>query len=145
LQPCIDLQLHLQRTVEKGKMPVTAPMRDAELEHQVRTMGYERLRAALTIEGKLERQEALQTLENEIMQALLGEEGESQEAGQRSKMIHIPADLVVNRQAIDIVEVISSLIWPRNIVQTSCRTRKWRYKPRSRSEVHRSTTKSAGM
>lgn len=87
LQPCIDLQLHLQRTVGKGKMPVTAPMQDAALEHQVHTMGYERLRAALAIEGKLERQEALQTLENEIMQALLGEAGESQEAGQRSKMI----------------------------------------------------------
>src|SRR5216683_4703821 len=25
LQPCIDLQLHLQRTVGKGKMPVTVP------------------------------------------------------------------------------------------------------------------------
>ena len=69
LQPCIDLQLHLQRTVGKGKMPVAAPLRDAELEHQVRTMGYERLRTALAIEGKLERQEALQTLENEIMRA----------------------------------------------------------------------------
>jgi len=87
LQPCIDLQLHLQRTVGKDKMPVTAPMRDAELEHQVRTMGYERLRAALAIEGKLERQEAIQTLENEIMQAFLGEEGASPETGQRSKMI----------------------------------------------------------
>jgi len=87
LQPCIDLQLHLQRTVGKGKMPVAAPLRDAELEHQVRTMGYERLRTALAIEGKLERQEALQTLENEIMQALVGVERESQEAGQRSKMI----------------------------------------------------------
>jgi polyribonucleotide nucleotidyltransferase len=87
LQPCIDLQLHLQRTVGKGKMPVTAPIQDAELEHQVHTMGYERLRAVLAIEGKLERQEALQTLENEIMQALLGEAGESQEVGQRSKMI----------------------------------------------------------
>src|SRR6058998_2865544 len=39
LQPCIDLQLHLQRTIGKGKLPVTAPMRDAELEHQVCTMG----------------------------------------------------------------------------------------------------------
>jgi polyribonucleotide nucleotidyltransferase len=87
LQPCIDLQLHLQHIVGKGKMPVVAPMQDAELEPQVRTMGYERLRAALAIEGKLERQEALQTLENEIMQALLGEEGDSQEAGQRRKMI----------------------------------------------------------
>jgi polyribonucleotide nucleotidyltransferase len=62
-------------------------MQDAGLEQQVHTMAYERLRAALAIEGKLERQETLQTLENEIVQALLGEAGESQEAGQRGKMI----------------------------------------------------------
>ncbi len=87
LQPCIDLQLHLQRTVGKGKIPVTAPVRDAALEQQVRAMAYERLNTALAIQGKLERQEALQTLEQEVMQAFLGEEGASQEALQRSKVI----------------------------------------------------------
>jgi len=87
LQPCIDLQLHLQRTVGKGKMPVTAPVHDAALEHQVRSMACEHLKTALAIEGKLERQEAVQTLEHEIMQALIREEEESQEAGQRRKSI----------------------------------------------------------
>jgi len=87
LQPCIDLQLHLQRTVGKGKMPVAVPAKDAALEYQVRNLACERLKAALAIEGKLERQEALQTIEQEIMQALLGEDGASQEAGQRSKVI----------------------------------------------------------
>jgi polyribonucleotide nucleotidyltransferase len=87
LQPCIDLQLQLQERVGKDKMPVTAPARDAALEQQVCSMACERLRAALTIEGKLERQEALQTLEHEIMQALVGEEGENPEAAQRSKSI----------------------------------------------------------
>jgi len=87
LQPCIDLQLQLQQTVGKSKIPVAAPVRDATLAHQVRTMAYERLKAVLAIEGKLERQEALQALENEVIQACLGEEGEGQEAGQRSKII----------------------------------------------------------
>ena len=87
LQPCIDLQLHLQRTVGKGKMPVAVPAKDAALEYQVRNLACERLKAALAIEGKLERQEALQTLEQEIMQTLVGVDGASQEAEQRSKVI----------------------------------------------------------
>ena len=54
---------------------------------------------------------------------------------------HIPPELVVNRQVVDIFEVISSPIWQRNIVQTSCRNRKWQCEPLT-SEVHRSTTNS---
>ena len=59
-----------------------------------------------------------------------------------NQIYQIPPDLVVKYQAVDIVEVISSLIWRRNIVQTSCRNRKWRCGPLSPSEAHRSTTKS---
>src|SRR5262245_56683014 len=44
---------------------------------------------------------------------------------------HIPTDLVVKRQAFDIVEVISLPLWQRNIVQTSCRNRKWWCEPLS--------------
>lgn len=87
LQPCIDLQLHLQRVIGKGKIPFTAPVRDVALELQVRSLAYERLKAVLAIEGKLERQEALQALENESVQALLDEDGGNQETGQRSKVI----------------------------------------------------------
>jgi polyribonucleotide nucleotidyltransferase len=50
-------------------------------------MACEPLKTALAIEGKLERQEAVQTLEHEIMQALVPDEEESQEAGQRRKSI----------------------------------------------------------
>jgi hypothetical protein len=39
---------------------------------------------------------------------------------------------VVKRQAIDIFEAISLPIWQRNIVQTSCRNRKWQGEPLSR-------------
>src|SRR5262249_24462985 len=57
----------------------------------------------------------------------------------------IPPDLVVKYQAIDIVEVIFSLIWRWDIAQTSCRNRQSRCEPLSPSEAHRSTTKSGGM
>jgi len=87
LQPCIDLQLHLQRMLGKSKISVEAPVQDATLVQQVRAMASERLKAALAIEGKLERQEALQLLEQEVMQTLLGESGEGQDAKQSSKAI----------------------------------------------------------
>jgi hypothetical protein len=45
--------------------------------------------------------------------------------------IHIPPELVVKRQVVDIFEVISSPIWQRNIVQTSYRNRKWQCEPLS--------------
>jgi hypothetical protein len=57
----------------------------------------------------------------------------------------IPPDFVVECQAADIVEVISSLIWRRNIVQTSCRNRKGRCEPFAPLEAHWSTTKSGGI
>lgn len=87
LQPCIDLQLQLQRVAGKGKIAVAAPVRDTALEHQVRAMALTRLKAALAIEGKLERQEAMQTLENEVLQALLASAEAGQDAEQRSKAI----------------------------------------------------------
>ena len=105
LQPCIDLQLHLQRTVGKRKMSVAARVQDAALEHQVCTMASERLTATLAIEGKLERQEALQTLENEVVQALLGAEEAGQGVGQRSKVIkamfHDLASQEMRRQTLE--------------------------------------------
>jgi len=87
LQPCIDLQLHLQRMLGKSKISVEAPVQDATLVQQVRAVASERLKAALAIEGKLERQEALQLLEQEVMQTLLGEAGEGQDGKQSSKAI----------------------------------------------------------
>src|SRR5262249_37465314 len=61
------------------------------------------------------------------------------------KMFQIPSDLVVKFQTIDIVEVVFSLIWRRNIAQTSCRNRKTRFELPSPLEAHWSTTKSGGM
>src|SRR5262249_11919620 len=66
-------------------------------------------------------------------------------AGREVRKYQIPPDLVVKYQAVDIVEVISSLIWRRNIVQTSCRNRKWRCGPLSPSDAYGSTIKSGGI
>jgi hypothetical protein len=63
----------------------------------------------------------------------------------RSYREQIPPDLVVKYQAIDIFEVIFSLVWQRNIVQTSCRNRKLRCELLSLSGAYRSTTKSGRM
>jgi len=87
LQPCIDLQLHLQRTVGKDKISVREPVQDEALAHQVRGLAYERLRSALALEGKLERQEAIHALEQEVLRTLSGEEEDNQTAGQRLKYV----------------------------------------------------------
>ncbi len=87
LQPCIDLQLHLQRIMGKAKMSIVAPPRDIDLEHQVHALADQRLRAALAIEGKLERQEAMHTLQQDVIQALTASESDGQAATQRSKSI----------------------------------------------------------
>jgi len=56
-----------------------------------------------------------------------GSSAESAQASRRHCQLNaktqIPPDLVVKYQVIDIAEVISSLIWRRNIVQTSCQNR----------------------
>ena len=87
LQPCIDLQVHLQRIMGKAKMSIVAPPRDIDLEHQVHALADQRLRAALAIEGKLERQEAMHTLQQDVIQALTASESDGQAATQRSKSI----------------------------------------------------------
>src|SRR5215472_10505544 len=56
------------------------------------------------------------------------------------RTIQIPSDLVVKLQAIDIVEVVFSLLWRRNIAQTSCRNGKTRFELPSPWEAHWSTT-----
>lgn len=86
LQPCIDLQLHLQRTVGKAKMAVAPPAKDLALIQQVESLASSRLRQALALEGKLERQEALQMVEHDVLQALAGD-ATAHEAGQRQKTI----------------------------------------------------------
>lgn len=70
MQPCIDLQLELQQRVGKARIAVSIPERDEGLEQRIRTMAYERLQTVLALPGKLERQEGLEHLEQEVITAL---------------------------------------------------------------------------
>lgn len=83
LQPSLDLQLRLQGMVGKPKMSLTPPPKDVALEQQVRAAVQGRLQAALSIVGKLERQEALHALEQEVTK--MCEEG--REPGTYSKAV----------------------------------------------------------
>ena len=72
LQACIDIQLQLQQQVGKAKLPVVPPVVDETLQRNVHAMAHERLKAALAIPGKLERQEAMATLEQDVVKAFEG-------------------------------------------------------------------------
>ena len=69
LQACIDIQFQLQQRAGKAKLPVAPPAIDETLQQNVQAMAHERLKAALAAPGKLERQEAVATLEQEVVQA----------------------------------------------------------------------------
>jgi polyribonucleotide nucleotidyltransferase len=87
LQPCIDMQLELQRVAGKAKLAVAPQAKDTELQQQVQALARELLRAALAIAGKLERQEAVSALAQEVLQTLVGEDGVSPEAIQRGQAV----------------------------------------------------------
>ena len=74
LQACIDIQLQLQQQTGKDKLPIAAPASDDTLRHNVEGMAGERLRAALTVSGKQERQDALASLQQEVVAAFEGSE-----------------------------------------------------------------------
>jgi polyribonucleotide nucleotidyltransferase len=76
MQPCIDIQRQLQEVVGTAKMAVIPPVRDTALAQQVHDIAHERLKAALAIPEKLERQEALHLLGQDVLQALDGAQEE---------------------------------------------------------------------
>ena len=85
LQACIDIQLQLQERAGKEKLTVAPPANDDTLGQGVRQMVEERLRTALAVPGKLERQEALAALEQEVMTSL--EASEESDTGATVKSI----------------------------------------------------------
>jgi polyribonucleotide nucleotidyltransferase len=87
IQPCLDLQLDLQQTNGKTKMATTAPEIPADLQQKVRELAYDRLKAALGIAEKLERQDAIHTLSEDILATLISDEMSPDEAAQQSKLI----------------------------------------------------------
>ena len=74
LQACIDIQLQLQQQTGKDKLPLAAPTASDTLQQSVEDMAGERLRAALTVSGKQERQDALAALQQEVVAAFEGSE-----------------------------------------------------------------------
>jgi polyribonucleotide nucleotidyltransferase len=88
MQPCLDIQRQLQEVGGKAKIGVTQPPRDTTLAQQVHDIAHARLQTALAIPGKLERQEALHLLEQDVLQAL----GSTQEQSE--------GDLAQRQQAI---------------------------------------------
>lgn len=88
LQACIDLQLDLKQRVGKPPMELPPVVIDTELQQRVHEMAQSRLQAALAIAGKLERQEAMNALKQEVMQTLAGDGLEASEAAKRQKAIN---------------------------------------------------------
>ena len=74
LQACIDIQLQLQQQTGKAKLPIASAAADDALRQSVQDRAGERLRAALTVSGKQERQETLAALEQEVVAAFEGSE-----------------------------------------------------------------------
>ena len=85
LQACIDIQLQLRQEAGKEKLSVAEPETDDALRRSVEAMAGERLRAALAVSGKLERQEALAALGQEVLAA--HEAAEEADAGASAKSI----------------------------------------------------------
>ena len=85
LQACIDIQLQLRQGAGKEKLSVAEPVADDTLRQSVKAMAGERLRAALAVSGKLERQEALAALEQEVVAA--HEASEESDAGASAKSV----------------------------------------------------------
>ena len=69
LQACIDIQLQLQQRVGKAKLPMFPPVVDETLQQNVHAMAHDRLKAALATPGKLERQDAVAALEQDMVKA----------------------------------------------------------------------------
>jgi polyribonucleotide nucleotidyltransferase len=88
LQACIDLQLDLKQRAGKAPMELPPVVVDADLEGRVREMAQARLRQALAIAAKLERQEALSALERDVIDVILSDEPDSTDATQRVKAIN---------------------------------------------------------
>jgi polyribonucleotide nucleotidyltransferase len=87
LQPCVDLQTQLCHVAGKAKMPSPPPVIEGELQQKIAAMATERLRTALAIAEKLERQEAMHALEQDIVQAVVGNELPVDTAAKQTKVV----------------------------------------------------------
>lgn len=105
IQTCLEAQLQLQRDVGKSKLPITIPVVEEELQQRVITMATAPLRSALAIAEKLQRQDAVYTLEQDILQAILSPDLVAETAAKRRKMVqtllHDLESQEMRRQVLD--------------------------------------------
>lgn len=87
LQACIDLQLDLKNRVGKAPISLTPAEVDTELQQRVQDTAQARMREALSIPGKLEREEAMSALGRDVLQALVGDDADTPEAAERKSAI----------------------------------------------------------
>ena len=87
LQPCIDIQEQLQKAVGKAKMATTSVVVQTELCDQVRSLAYERLKAVLAIAEKLERQDAVHALDQEVLSTLLTDQLSHEDTARQTKQV----------------------------------------------------------
>lgn len=84
LQSCIDIQLQLQEVSGKPKIAAVSLPQDTQLQQQLHDMAYARLQAALATTGKLERQELMHALEQEVVKTLAADtEGQDRHSGSK--------------------------------------------------------------
>jgi polyribonucleotide nucleotidyltransferase len=87
LQACIDVQLQLKQVAGKEPLSLVSSAVDTDLQQRVNDFASVRLKEALSIPGKLERQQAMSTLEQEVVQVLGGEDLNAADAAQQVKTI----------------------------------------------------------
>ncbi|ETX00409.1 MAG: hypothetical protein ETSY1_11320, partial [Candidatus Entotheonella factor] len=87
LQACIDLQLDLKERAGKQPIELSPIEVDTELQKRLQEMAQERLRQVLSIPGKQEREEAMSTLEHDVLEALVGDDADTPEGAERAAAI----------------------------------------------------------
>ena len=67
MQPLIDLQVELKEAVGKGKRPFISPAKDEALAEKVKAFAADKIHEKVQIKTKIERQNALSLLKEEVM------------------------------------------------------------------------------
>ena len=73
IQPLLDLQSELRKALGKPKRPVEAPKRNEALFERVQSLAVPKIREAMALAGKHERNDRLKAVSREVRDALAGE------------------------------------------------------------------------
>jgi polyribonucleotide nucleotidyltransferase len=99
LQPLIAIQEELVRLAGAPKTPFEPEKKDPELAARVEALATERMRQAVTVPKKLERQEAVHAVKAAVMEAL-GEEAASR-GGEVSDILHALQSKIMRRMVLE--------------------------------------------